>query len=402
MNNATELKGESIPSHHPNDPTSLRSLFLLDPDLAFLNHGSFGACPRPVFDAYQQWQLQCERSPVEHHGRKFNDLMRTARQDLGSLINADPLDLVFMTNATVAINVVARSIRFEEGDEVLTTDHEYGACDRLWDYLQGEQAFRINRVEIPVPVITQEDILERVVAGMNERTKVLFISHITSPTALQFPIEQLCAIARERGIMTIIDGAHGIGQIDLDLQEMAPDFYTSNLHKWLCAPKGSAFLYARRELQPILKPLVLSWGWKPKSEYDSEFIAHHEYRGTREIASSLATSAAIEFQEQHQWPDVRQRCHRMVGEARKILTECFGFLPLCPDSSEWYQQMTAFFLPEEIDGHLLQQRLFDEYKVEIPVVDWNGRQTIRLSVQGYNTENDLERLYDGIARVLST
>ncbi len=382
-------------------PSDLRSLFLLDPDLAFLNHGSFGACPRPVFEEYQWWQREFERSPVEYHGRKFADLMRTARTDLARFVNADPLDLVFVTNATVAANIVARSLRLGPEDEILTTDHEYGACDRMWEFLRREQGFNLRRVEIPVPVTTQEDVIERLVAGMNERTKVLFISHITSPTALTFPIAELCRIARERGIISIIDGAHAIGQIDLDLQEVGADFYTSNLHKWLCAPKGSAFLYARREMQSLLQPLVVSWGWEPKSPVDSDFIGHHEYRGTRETAPALATGKAIEFQREHDWEKVRARCRQLVNEARSVLRDRFGFTPVAPDDPAWYAQMSAFLLPGDVDGTLLQQRLFDEHRVEIPVVPWNGRETIRISVQGYNNREDLERLYRGIEEILS-
>ena len=380
--------------------TDLRSLFLLDPDLAFLNHGSFGACPSPVFEEYQRWQRKFEGSPVEHHARKFPALMRTAREDLGKYVNADPLDLVFVTNATVGVHIVARSFELGSGDEMLTTDHEYGACDRMWEFLRRKQGFSIRRVEIPVPVTTQENVLRRIVAGMNDRTKILFISHITSPTALTLPVKELCQIARERGIITLVDGAHSIGQIDLDLQEVNADFYTSNLHKWLCAPKGSAFLHARRDMQDLLNPFVVSWGWEAKEGGDSTFIDHHEYRGTREIASALTTGTAIKFQNEHDWSSVRKECHELVVEARLILSTKFGFTPLSPDSPEWFTQMCAFFLPDHIDGYLLQQRLFDEHKVEIPVFDWNGKQTIRISVQGYNNRNDLERLYQGIEEIL--
>ncbi|MCE2502790.1 MAG: aminotransferase class V-fold PLP-dependent enzyme [Chlorobi bacterium] len=383
---------------NPND--HLRSLFLLDPALAFLNHGSFGACPHPVFEEYQQWQREFERSPVENHARKFADLMRTAREDLGRFINADPLDLVFVANATVGVHIVARSLELGPGDEVLTTDHEYGACDRMWEFLRRKHGFVLNRVEIPVPVTTQPDIVQRVVEGMNDQTKVLFISHITSPTALTLPVEELCQIARERGIITLIDGAHSIGQIDLDFQKINPDFFTSNLHKWLCAPKGSAFLYARQEMQKLLHPLVVSWGWEPEDEGDSEFIDHHEYQGTREAAPALATGAAINFQREHDWPSVRERCHELVVKARSELSTRFGFIALSPNSPEWFVQMCAFLLPEHVDGHLLQQRLFDEYRVEIPVFDWNGKQIIRISIQGYNTQDDLERLFQGIAEIL--
>lgn len=389
-----------MPALQANDYSSLRSLFLLDPSLAFLNHGSFGACPRPVFEVYQEWQRIFESSLVEYHARKFYDLMRDARTALGRFINADPLDLVFVNNATVGVNIVARSLQLGPGDEVLTTDHEYGACDRMWELLRRKHGFGVQRVAIPLPTTTHEDVIERITAGFTERTKVLFISHITSPTALTFPIAEICRRARERGVITLVDGAHGIGQIPLDMQEIGADFYTSNLHKWLCAPKGSAFLYARRDMQHLLEPLVVSWGWEPVISVDSEFIGHHEYRGTQEAAPALATEAAIAFREEHNWDAVVDHCHALLREARTVMQERFGFIPACPDSKEWYTQMSAFLLPEEIDGAELQRRLFDEYKVEIPVMAWNGRQLIRISLQGYNNQSDLDRLYSGIETIL--
>lgn len=380
--------------------SGIRPLFLLDPSLAFLNHGSFGACPRPVFDAYQEWQRLFESSPVEYHARKFYDLMREARTDLGKFINADPLDLVFVTNATVGVNIVARSLRLGEGDELLTTDHEYGACDRTWEWLRRKRGFSVRRISVPLPVTTHKDMVERMTAGFNDRTKVLYISHITSPTALTFPLREICRRARERGIITVVDGAHAVGQIPLDMEEIGADFYTSNLHKWLCAPKGSAFLYARREMQPLLEPLVVSWGWEPVMEVDSRFIGEHEYRGTQEAAPALATGAALAFRKEHNWEKVIEGCRTLLAEARTTLRERFGFVPAAPDSDEWYTQMSAFLLPEGVDGPELQRRLFDEHKVEIPVMEWNGRRLIRVSIQGYNNRSDLERLYDGIAAIL--
>lgn len=381
-------------------PETIRSLFLIDPDLAFLNHGSFGACPSPVFEEYQRWQCEFERSPVEYHMRRRDELLRTARADLGAHVNAAADDLVFVTNATVGVAIVARSLDLGPGDRVLTTDHEYGACDRMWEFLRRKRGFTIDRVEIPVPVTSHDEVVELMSGAMTERTRLLFMSHISSPTALTFPIAEICRRARERKIISLIDGAHAIGQIDLDIEAVGADFYTSNLHKWLCAPKGSAFLYARRALHALLEPLVVSWGWEPEGATDSMLIDHHEYQGTRELASFLSTGAAIAFQEMWRWDEVRRRCHGLVDESRQVLRERFGFIPLSPDSPDWYAQMSAFLLPADCDGATLQRRLFDEHQVEIPVMEWNGRQTIRVSIQGYNTEEDLARLYGGIAAVL--
>lgn len=381
---------------HSVELRHLKDFFLLDPTITFLNHGSFGATPRPVFEEYQRIQRQFELNPVEYHGRRYNDLMREAREDLARFVNADPLDLLFVTNATVAMNIVARSLELGAGDVLLTTDHEYGACDRMWEVLRRERGFAVERVEIPVPTTTREDIVERVTSRMTDATTVLFISHITSPTAVRLPIEPIVAAARERGIVTVVDGAHAIGQIPLDLEALEADFYTSNLHKWLCAPKGSAFLWARRSMQSRLKPLIASWGVDPVVEYDSPFIAHHEYRGTREIAAPLSTRAAIDFQREHDWQSVRDRCFEIVRRARPLLAERFGFEPIIPldvpDPENWYRQMAAFVLPEEIDAFAMKDRLYDEHRVEIPVFGWNRRHTLRLSVQGYNSWEEIEQL----------
>lgn len=382
----------------------LRKLFLLDPEIAFLNHGSFGAVPGPVFERYQEIQREFESNPVLYHGRRFNELMRGAREELGRYVNADPLDLVFVTNATVGVNIVTRSLKLDETCVVLTTDHEYGACDRMWEQLRRESRFTIERVVLPVPVISHEDVVQRIVAGFRPETSVLFISHITSPTALTLPIAEICREARSRGIITVVDGAHAIGQIPLDLQEIDPDYYTSNLHKWLCAPKGSAFLYARRDMQERLEPLVTSWGYEPVSEYDSRFIGHHEYRGTREVAAALTTKAAVEFQEEYNWPERRKEAHALVLKAREQLADRFGFEPIVPldtpDPSAWLAQMSSHLLPETLDGFAFKERLYDEHRVEIPVFDWNGRQTLRLSVQAYNTDGEIDRLMAAIEVVM--
>ncbi len=324
--------------------------------------------------------------------------MRTDRTDLAGFVNADPLDLVFTTNATVAMNIVARSIDLSANDEILTTDHEYGACDRMWGLLEEAHGFSTRRISLPLPLPTDDEIVEAIVGGMNDRTRLLFISHITSPTAVILPVERLCKAARERGILTVVDGAHAIGHVPLDLHEMEVDFYTSNLHKWLCAPKGSAFLFARREVQHLLRPLVTSWGGNPVRDYDSPFIAQHEYRGTREIAPALATGAAIAFRQKYRWDDVARRCHTTLDEVGRTITDMFGWKAITSSGNPNapHLQMLSFILPSEIDGAALHSYLATEQKVEIPVVDFNGIQTIRVSVQGYNTSEDFERLYGGI------
>ncbi len=378
---------------------SLRDLFLLDPGVAFLNHGSFGACPRPVFEAYQVWQRELERQPVAFMKRRLPGLMREARQALAAFVGAAPEDLVYVPNATTGVNIVARSLPLSPGDEVLATDHEYGAVDRAWRFVCARRGARYVRQPVLLPVQAPEQMVEAVWSGVTARTRVLCISHITSPTAVVFPVAALVRRARDAGILTLVDGAHAPGQVDLDLPALGADFYVGNCHKWLMAPKGAGFLYARREAQALLQPLVVSWGWDSPHPGPSRFVDEQEYQGTRDISAYLAVSAAIRFYREREWAGVRRSCHRMLSQARLAITDLTGLAPLTPDGPGWYVQMVALPLPP-CDGPALQLALYDQHRVEVPVIRWNGGDLLRISVQGYNTEHDLVRLLDALAALL--
>ena len=372
--------------------------FLLRPDVAFLNHGSFGACPKPVFDTYQAWQRELEAEPVEFLGRRSGGLLADARKVLGTYVGADAEDLVFVTNATYGVNIVARSLDLGPGDEVLTTDHEYGACDRTWKFICGTRGARYVKTPIPLPLPSDDEIVERLWAGVNERTKVIYMSHITSPTAITLPVGEICKRAREAGILTVIDGAHAPGQVDLRLEELGADFYTGNLHKWLCAPKGAGFLYARRDRQALLNPLIVSWGWESETPGSSQFIDHFTWLGTADPSAYLSVPAAIEFQRQWNWPRVREACHALAVAGRRRLEEVTGMPTLSPESN--YVQMCSIELPA---GSIekLGTRLFDEYKVEVPLTRWDNREFLRISIQAYNSVEDVDRLVDALERLIS-
>jgi isopenicillin-N epimerase len=372
--------------------------YLLRPDVAFLNHGSFGACPKPVFETYQAWQRELEAEPVEFLGRRSSALLAEARKALAAYVGADAEDLVFVTNATYGVNIVARSLDLGPGDEVLTTDHEYGACDRTWKFICGTRGARYVKMSIPLPLPSDEEIVERLWAGVNERTKVIYVSHITSPTAITLPVAEICRRAREAGILTVIDGAHAPGQVDLRLEELGADFYTGNLHKWLCAPKGAGFLYARRERQALLNPLIVSWGWESETPGPSQFIDHFTWLGTADPSAYLSVPAAIEFQSQWDWPRVREACHALAVEGRRRLEEVTGMPTLSPESN--YAQMCAIELPA---GSIekLGTRFFDEYKVEVPLTRWNNREFLRISIQAYNSAEDVDRLVEALGRLIS-
>ena len=380
--------------------------FLLRPDVIFLNHGSFGACPRPVFEEYQRWQLELERQPVEFLGRRFGELMQGARAALGTYVGAHADDLVYVPNATVGVNVVARALALLPGDEVLATDHEYGALDRTWRFVCARRGAVYINQPLPLPVASPEQVVEVIWSGVTSRTRVLFLSHITSPTALILPVAELIRRCRERDIVTVVDGAHGPGQIPLDLDALGADFYVANLHKWALAPKGAAFLHARREVQHLLEPLVVSWGWQSERPGPSRFVDEQQWQGTRDPAAYLAVPGAIRFMAEHSWPEVQERCHALLREARRAVGELTGLAPICPDSAGWYAQMAAFPLPVrrgsvEAQADLLRSRLYGEFRIEVPIIVWGGRLFVRVSMQAYNAEADVQALAYGLQRLLA-
>ena len=376
--------------------SDLHRKFLLNPEIIFLNHGSYGATPRPVFQAYQRWQRELEAQPVEFLGRRAADLLHNSRAILANYLQADCNDLAYIPNATTGINIIARSLHLHEGDEVLATNHEYGAIDRTWTFLSKKNGFKYINQPVHTPVSSSETLIEDIWKGVTPNTRVICISHITSPTALIFPVAEISRRARAAGIITVIDGAHAPGQIKLSLVELGIDFYTGNLHKWLCAPKGSAFLYARREVQPLIEPLVVSWGWQSKYPSPSPFVDYTEFTGTRDISAYLAVPDAIKFQEQNGWDKVRKRCHMLASEAGRRIHTLTGLPAIYPDSPEWYAQMIAVPLPANLNPGQLQIDLREKYNIEVPLIFWNGMNLIRISVQGYNSEKDIDALISAL------
>jgi isopenicillin-N epimerase len=376
-----------------SDDTGLRDEFLLDPEVTFLNHGSFGACPRAVFERYQEWQLELEREPVLFLARRLDGLLAEARGALGEYVGADPDDLVFVPNATSGVNIAAWPLGLQPGDEVLSTNLEYGALDLTWEHVCGDFGARYVRTPIPLPLGDEEEVVETIWTGVTGRTRVLYLSHHTSGTALTLPVAELCRRARERGIVTVVDGAHVPGHLPLNLRALDPDFYTGNCHKWLGAPKGAGFLYVRRELQRDVHPLVFSWGYEGD---DPTFIARHEKQGTRDPSAYLSVPYAIEWQRSRDWHLVRERCHELARRAAGEL----GLTPLVPDTRHGlYGQMVSLRLPDDAPADL-QERLFGEHRIEIPVMHRREPRLIRASFQGYNDESDLERLKAALAALL--
>lgn len=409
---------------------SLKSQFLLDPDVIFLNHGSFGACPRPVLEACQEYQRELERLPTRFFGGRARDLLDASRAALAGFLGVNADDIVYFTNPTTAINVVARSLadeysarnghdsglrpplRLKPGDEILSTDHEYGAMERTWRYVCYRTGARLIQRILPLPVTTQADFVEHFWAGVTERTRVIFISHITSPSALIFPLAEICRRARAAGILTVVDGAHAIGQIPLNLAELGADIYTGACHKWLSTLKGCAFLYARPEVQGWLEPLVVSFGWESDHPGPSRYVDWHQWQGTRDLSPFLAVPAALAFRQEHDWDAVRRRCHALAIETRRRIHALSGLPTICPDPvlpaegapvprpDAWFCQMFSALLPNA-NADRLRQRLWDEYRIEVPVSLWKGQVRMRVSFQAYNDQSDADILVEALERLLS-
>jgi isopenicillin-N epimerase len=372
---------------------SLADKFLLDPEVIFLNHGSFGATPRSVFDRYQGFQRELEKQPVAFLGRDFQSQMSEARQTLANYLNTPEDHIVYVNNATTAINIVARNLALAPGDEVLATDHEYGAMDRTWKFLSQKRGFSYIRQPIPVPISDSSHILENLWKGVTSKTRVLFVSHITSPTSVIFPVKEICEEARSQGILTLIDGAHAPGQISLDLSKIQADFYAGNLHKWLCAPKGAGFLYARPEHHHLLDPLIVSWGWQSEKPGSSLLIDHHEWQGTRDPAAWLAVPEAIQFQHENQWDSVRHLCHEMAVDVQNRLVDLAG-MPALTDSA-LFAQMVSHPLPIS-DPDALQRHLMEKNAIEVPIFEWNEKSILRVSIQGYNSPAQIDLLINAL------
>jgi isopenicillin-N epimerase len=352
----------------------VRGGFLIDPDVVYLNHGGYGACPIPVFEEYQRWQRELERQPTDFFARRLSTwfwegqtgsgLLDDARAALAGFVGARAEDLVFVPNATSGLNAVLRSLRIRPEEEILTTKHEYGAVERTLSFIRAN-------------VVHCEP--EELVANIGVRTRAILVSHITSPTALVLPVEETCAAARRAGVLSIVDGAHAPGQIPLDLEAVGADVYAGNCHKWLCAPKGSGFLWARPEHQGWIEPLVISWGYHE----EADFGERHGWQGTNDPAAYLAVPKAIEV---HSAFDL-EAAAALAAEVERRLAE--RRLKTVGGVSAPF--MRAVQLPAG-DPIALWRRLIDEHRIEVPVYEHDGRRILRVSIGPYNDEADIDRL----------
>ena len=376
---------------------NIRNEFLLRDDWVLLNNGSFGACPRPVFESYQRWQLEFEKHPGQFVGR-WADLMLHARTQLATFLHCDHSCLGFVTNATMGVNVATHALRsvLKPGDEVLTTDHEYGACDHAWQFNCSKTgAVYVSRhVELPIP--SEKVFVDNFWSGVTARTRVIYISHTTSPTALTFPLMEICRRARDAGIFTVIDGAHVPGQRDLNLEEVGADIYTGNCHKWMCSPKGTAFVYVRPEVQHLIEPLVVGHGWFPDKISKTPLVDYVESYGTRDLAGFLAVPDAIAFMQERKWENVQAVCHGMALATKRKIEGRFGSESICPEEFGWFSQLCPIRLPDNTDMGELGKLLHEQYRIEMPMLVWKQFKIARLSVQYYNTQAELDIFMDAL------
>lgn len=373
-----------------------KSDFLLRQDVVFLNHGSFGACPRILLEAQTHWINRLEEQPVEFF-RDLPELMLVVRNQLAEYLGADHQDLVCVTNATFGVNVVASALGslLKEGDQILATDHEYGACDRAWNHYCVSKGIQYIRAEIPIPVPSQEEIIEIVWSRVTNKTKLIFLSHITSPTAIQLPVEAICKRARAAGILTCIDGSHVPGHLDLNLNELDADFYTANCHKWMCTPKGSAFLWVRSNLQPMVPPLVVSWG---KEDYSGQgaFISEHEYSGTRDVSPFLTIPQAIAWMKDNSWSEVLDTARNLLTQTIQRLCALEHIRPMLSETGSTGLLMGAVLLPMSTDVDHMKQWLLTERAIEVVVQRWLGHATLRVSFHAHSSAQDADALVSAV------
>lgn len=380
---------------------NLKDLFYLNPEITFLNFGSFGACPKPIIEDQRKWQMEMERNPVQFIAVRSLEYLQNSRKALADYIHCNANDLVFTPNPSYAMNIIAKSFALKAGDEILSTNLEYGAMDRTWNYYCRKSGAKFIRNVVSLPVVSKEQFIEEFWKGFSENTKAIFISHITSSTALKLPVHEICAEAKRRGLLTIVDGAHVPGHIPLDLSTLEADIYTGACHKWMMTPKGSSFLYVRKELQDQFDPLVISWGYESETPSESQFIDYHQMQGTRDFTAFLTIPKSIEFMKTYDWPTVAQGCTELAHKNYGKFCELLRTEPLCPVSTDFLGQMCS--IPVSTKKPLeLKSILFNKYKIEIPVMVHEKYTFLRYSIQAFNDQKDLDKLYLTLKEIQSS
>jgi len=374
-----------------------KSLFFFQEGVTYLNHGSFGACPKIIFEDYQKWQIQLETQPVQFLTYKLYEALRNSRESLAAFLGCKHDEILFFQNPTTAISNIIYNLNLKPEDEVLMTDHEYGALVRAWTAWGLRNKVKIRNAEIHLPLDSKSKFFDDVLKKISSKTKVLFLSHITSPTGLVFPIEDIVDFAKQKKIITIVDGAHVPGHINLNIQKLGCDFYTGALHKWMCGPKGTSFLYVKKEHQNWIKPVVYSWGKKGDDPESSEFLQNFQWQGTRDMSAFLTVPKIIEYF----FTKIEASRKKSKKLIRGSLQQFKNVLQTEPISSgnEFLGQMISYPIPKNIDKDL-KRILWKKYRIEIPVFEWNNKKFIRLSIHLYNDQKDIDSLMNALRTIL--
>jgi isopenicillin-N epimerase len=390
--------------------TRIRKLWSLEHGIDFLNHGSFGACPRPVRDYQVRVRERLERQPVRFFIEECEPLMDEARSVLADFLGAQPADLVFLPNATAGVNTVLRSLALRRGDELIVTDHAYNACRNALDYVAARSKTPVRPVSVPFPLRGPKDVVAPIMNAVTARTRLALLDHVTSPTALVWPIGELVRELDRRGVDTLVDGAHAPGMLPLDLDRLGAAYYTGNCHKWICAPKGSGFLHVRRDRQDGLRPLAISHGANSPRRDRSLFLLEFGWTGTSDPSPYLCVPEAIRVMGgllSGGWPAVMRRNRALALEGRTILCQALALEPPCPE--DMVGSMAAVPLPRlRPRGAMrpgldpLQVRLWRKFRIEVPVIPWPEppERLLRISAQVYNSKDQFERLAKALTNLL--
>jgi isopenicillin-N epimerase len=389
---------------------SLRDAWTIDPDVTFLNHGSFGATPRAILERQAEIRAEMERQPLTFFARNLMPRLDTARERAAEWVGADPAGFAFVANATAGVNTVLRSLRFEPGDELLVTDHEYNASKNALEFAAERDGARIVRVHLPVPT-TPDDVLERIVAATTDATRPLLFDHITSQTGMILPIAAICEAMNARGIETLVDGAHGPGMLELNLDALGATYYTGNFHKWGCAPKSVAFLWVTPDRRHDIRPLAISHG-ASTPDLDARFQAEFEWTGTFDPTPALLVPETIAYLEglvDGGWPAIYARNRQLALHAREVLHPALDTQPICPD--DMIGTLATFRLPDgdpdQPPAPLVidpwQDTLLERFGIEVPIISWPKppHRVLRISAHLYNEPADYDRLANALTTLVS-
>ena len=385
-----------------------RAQMMLDPSTTNLNTGSFGPLPRVVFDEVTELRRQLAWEPMDFLVRKLPPLLWTARTRLAEFLGVRPERLMFAVNVTAAINLVASSLQLAAPGEILLTDHEYGAMHWCWERAAQRLGLRLRTFPLPTMPRSAGDIVVAAEAAMSPQTRLFFFSHVLSPTGLVLPAKELCALARRRGILSVVDGAHAPAMIPLNVNDIGADFYGGNCHKWLLAPTGSGFLHIGPGNEDRLQPMQVSWGWYtgPRSADEAdEFgstprLRRIEFEGTRDACACLAVPKAIDFQSGIGWDAIRQRTREMAAYVRRKIGELPGLKLATPEDPTFSGTMTAFELPPGIVAQELRDALWEKHRIEVPIIERPDRLLVRVSTHFYNTQEEIDRLHEALKTLL--